>query len=216
MQTSDKGIIALIGHEGIVPGPYFDSQGILSAYVGHTKAAGGIDPADLPAGMPVDFDAALREAFRIFREDLAKFEAEVERAITVPVEQHEFDAAVSFHFNTGAIARADWVKKLNAGDRAGAAAAIMNWLRPASITGRRTAERDLFQNGTYPTAPITVWQLGRDRHVVWKPSRRLSPVEALALLGTRVTFSTTSEVDGRWLPPLINLLIAFLKGKTNV
>ena len=44
MKTSDAGIIALISHEGIVPGPYKDSKGILTYGVGHTKAAGAPDP----------------------------------------------------------------------------------------------------------------------------------------------------------------------------
>ncbi len=28
MKTSDKGIAALVAHEGIVPGPYLDSEGV--------------------------------------------------------------------------------------------------------------------------------------------------------------------------------------------
>ncbi|WP_406735902.1 lysozyme [Thioclava sp. GXIMD4215] len=182
MKTSGKGIVALIGHEGIVPGPYFDSVGILTAYVGHTKAAGGFDPANLAAGMPADLDATLREAFHVFREDLAKFETEVARAIKVPVAQHEFDAAVSFHFNTGAIARADWVNKLNAADRVGAAAAIMNWSKPVEIIGRRRAEQTLFRTGAYPDDPVTVWKVGTNRRVIWTPARTLSPYDALRLM----------------------------------
>ncbi|MER5171575.1 lysozyme [Thioclava kandeliae] len=242
MKTSDMGIIALIGHEGIVPGPYFDGVGVLTAYVGHTKAAGGMDPADLPAGMPADLDAALREVFRVFREDLAKFEAEVDRAITVPVEQHEFDAAVSFHFNTGAIARADWVKKLNAGDRAGAAAAIMNWSKPASIIGRRTEEQELFRDGVYPDDPITVWKVNANKHVVWKAARTLLPADALALMKPEEVSVPEAEIAAPpeaptepeedaptliapptqtpaaptgWLPRLLAFFSALLKGKPN-
>ena len=40
MRTSDLGIIALLGHEGIVPGPYYDSVGVLTYGVGHTASAG--------------------------------------------------------------------------------------------------------------------------------------------------------------------------------
>lgn len=119
MKTSDRGIIALMGHEGIVPGPYLDSVGVLTYGVGHTAAAGTPDPANLASGMPENLDAELQVVFRVFRRDLAKYEAEVSRAIKVPVSQHEFDAAVSFHFNTGAIGRASWVKSLNAGSVTG-------------------------------------------------------------------------------------------------
>ena len=80
--------------------------------------------------MPADLDAGIREALRLFRADLARYEAEVLRAVTVPLAPHEFDALVSFHYNTGAIARAALTERLNAGDRAGAGAAFMNWVRP--------------------------------------------------------------------------------------
>lgn len=36
MRTSNRGIVALIAHEGIVPGPYRDSKGIWTWGVGHT------------------------------------------------------------------------------------------------------------------------------------------------------------------------------------
>jgi lysozyme len=84
--------------------------------------------------MPADLDAGIREALRLFRADLARYEAEVIRAVTVPLAPHEFDALVSFHYNTGAIARAALTRVLNAGDRAGAGAAFMNWV-PAREPG---------------------------------------------------------------------------------
>lgn len=68
----------------------------------------------------------------------------------MPLKQYEFDAIVSWHYNTGAVATASWIKKLNAGDRAGAIKGIMDWRKPAEIIPRRTAERDLFKTGKYP------------------------------------------------------------------
>jgi lysozyme len=103
--------------------------------------------------------------------------------VTVPLEPHEFDALVSFHFNTGAIARAALTRALNAGDRAGAGAAFMHWLRPASLRPRREAERDLFLRARYPEGPIPVWAAGADGCVDFsRPVRRLGATEALALL----------------------------------
>ena len=72
--------------------------------------------------------------------------------VTVPLEQHEFDALVSFDFYTGGIwyrtksgpmANATAIKLLNKGDRNGAANALLNWLRPPAVTKRRQAERAL-------------------------------------------------------------------------
>ena len=71
MQTSDRGLLALIRHEGVVPGPYLDVKDIWTVGIGHTAAAGLPDPARMPRGMPGDLDAGIREAFRIFRTDLA-------------------------------------------------------------------------------------------------------------------------------------------------
>lgn len=185
MKTSDKGVAFLVAHEGVVPGPYYDSQNILTFGVGHTAAAGSPNPADLPRGMPADLDAALSNVFAVFRRDLAKYEADVLRVMDrTPMEQHEFDAAVSFHFNTGAIARAAWVDLWKRGQKDDAAASMLaNWRKPAAIIGRRTAERDLFLTGDYGKQSATVWQVNSKGKVIWKPVRILSQSDILAMMG---------------------------------
>jgi lysozyme len=183
MQTTDRGCLTLIRHEGVVPGPYLDAKDIWTFGIGHTAAAGPPDPARMPRGMPADLESGIREAFRLFGADLAAYEAEVLRAVKVPLEPHEFDALVSFHYNTGGIAKAALTRHLNAGNRAAAAAAFMGWLRPAAIRPRREAERDLFVRGIYPTGTIPVWSVDRNGRVDFsRPIRRLSVAEALALL----------------------------------
>ncbi|MCW3780345.1 lysozyme [Defluviimonas salinarum] len=183
MHMTDRGLLALVRHEGIVPGLYFDVKQVWTFGIGHTAAAGGPDPATMPRGMPADLDAGIREAFRVFRTDLARYEAAVLRAVKVPLEPHEFDALVSFHYNTGGIAKAALTRHLNAGDRAAAAAAFMGWLKPVAIRQRREAERDLFATGHYPAGTIPVWSVDRNGRVDFsKPIRRLTEGEALALL----------------------------------
>jgi lysozyme len=183
MHTTDRGLLALVRHEGIVPGPYLDVRGVWTFGIGHTVAAGPPDPATLPRGMPPDLDAGICEAFKLFRTDLAAYEAEVRRAVKVPLAPHEFDALVSFHYNTGAIARATLTKALNAGNRVAAADAFLNWRRPASIIPRREAERDLFRHGRYPGGTIPVWSVDRNGRVDFsRPIRRLTEAEALDLL----------------------------------
>lgn len=183
MHMTDRGLLALARHEGIVPGPYRDSTGTWTFGIGHTAGAGPPDPAKMPRGMPDNLDAAIREAFRVFRTDLAAYEADVRRAVTVPLEPHEFDALVSFHFNTGGIAREALTRHLNAGNRVAAADAFLNWRRPASIIPRRKAERDLFRHGRYPGGTIPVWSVDRAGHVDFsRPVRRLTETQALDLL----------------------------------
>ena len=187
MKISEKGLTALIGHEGIVPGPYKDSVGVLTYGVGHTKAAGSPNPADMPKGMPSDLDAALETVFEVFAEDIEKYAADVDKAIKVPVSQHEFDAAVSFHYNTGAIASATWVKTLNGGDHALAATQIMNWVKPPEIIPRRQAEQDLFSKGVYPSGSAIVWKVDSNCKVIWSPECTLAPEQIMDYLAPKET-----------------------------
>lgn len=181
MKTSDKGIVALMIHEGIVPGPYLDSVGVWTFGIGHTAAAGAPDPAKMRRGMPADLDKELANVFEVFKHDLAKYEAAVSKALP-NVKQHEFDAAVSFHYNTGAIGRATWARTLALGDVALASRQIMDWRKPPEIIKRREAERDLLLLGKYPTGAVTVWGVTDAGKVIWKPAMTLPAEYALAML----------------------------------
>lgn len=183
MKTSDRGIAFLAAHEGIVPAPYLDSVNVWTYGIGHTAGAGAPDPKGMPRGMPADLDAALRDVFALFRRDLAKYEADVVRVLAGrTVAQHEFDAAVSFHFNTGAIGRATWVKYWLAGSKTAAANSMMDWRKPAEIIPRRTAERDLFTGGAYGATRANVWPVNAQGRITWKPLRTLTQAEIIAYL----------------------------------
>ena len=94
-----------------------------------------------------------KQAEALLMQDLnTKYAPDVERLVKVPLDQHEFDALVSFHFNTGALGRSTLLKKLNAGDKAGAAAEFLKWTRGGGkvlpgLVRRRKAEQYLFQTG---------------------------------------------------------------------
>lgn len=179
MTTSDRGIAQLVSEEGIIPAPYYDSENVLTFGIGHTKAAGGLDPARIPVGMPRDLDAALDTVFKVFVTDLPKYEAGVRKALgDMPVSQSQFDAAVSFHYNTGAIGRANWVDAWVAGDAIRAADMIMNWSKPAAIIPRRENEQTLFRTGHYSGHAATVWGVS-GYNVVWRPIRQLSAKEII-------------------------------------
>ncbi len=216
MHMTDRGLLALVRHEGIVPGPYTDVKQVWTFGIGHTAAAGSPDPAAMARGMPADLEAGIREAFRLFRTDLAAYEAEVRRAVKVPLEPHEFDALVSFHYNTGAIARATLTKALNAGNRVAAADAFLNWRRPASILLRREAERDLFRHGRYPGGTIPVWAVDRGGRVDFsRPVRRLTEAEALDLIrpptAPRPKAPPQPDTPPGWLAQLVGLFTTLIR-----
>jgi lysozyme len=85
-----------------------------------------------------------------FDKDIAKFVSEVAKAIgSARTSQNQFDAMVSFHYNTGAIATATLTKKHKAGDFAGAAAEFGKWINAGGkpmqgLKNRRAEEAKLY------------------------------------------------------------------------
>lgn len=83
--------------------------------------------------------------------DLARYSTEVSRALRdTPTTQGQFDALVSFHYNTGAIARASLTRLHKAGDYDGAAAEFGKWVlaggrRLPGLVHRREAEATLYR-----------------------------------------------------------------------
>lgn len=170
MKTSVAGMMEIASHEGIVQSPYKDSVGVWTWGIGHTAAAGDPDPARMVKGEAT----SLKAVFDAFKRDLVKYENGVNRAVTVPLKQHQFDALVSFHYNTGAIGRASFVKKLNAGDVAGAANGMMAWRKPPEIIPRREKEQKLFLNGTYSSQGFAnVYPASASGQVLWGQGRRM-------------------------------------------
>jgi lysozyme len=87
-----------------------------------------------------------QEADEILARDLVQVEAYINNALNVPVTQNEYDALVSICFNVGPKFKdSTCIKKLNAGDRAGAAEAIMLWNKPPEIISRRRSEYNQFK-----------------------------------------------------------------------
>ena len=79
------------------------------------------------------------------------YEDAVTQAVKVPLNQHQFDALVSFVYNVGvgALKQSTALRKLNAGDYAGAADALTMWTKCngkvlAGLVRRRKEERALF------------------------------------------------------------------------
>ena len=83
-------------------------------------------------------------------QDLRRFADDVARALgDAPTSANQFDALVSFHYNTGAIFKATLTRLHKAGDFAGAAAEFGKWVhasgqRLAGLVRRRADEAALY------------------------------------------------------------------------
>lgn len=142
VKISDVGLDLIQEFEGLRLVAYQDPVGIWTIGYGHTRTA--------RPGMRI----SIEQAGALMREDLAGFERCVERAVWAPMNQNEFDALVSWAYNVGcgAVAKSTLVRKLNSGDRKGAADELLRWNKAggkvlAGLTRRRRAERELFLKG---------------------------------------------------------------------
>jgi lysozyme len=174
VKLSKQGAMELIGHEAIVQTRYRDSKNVWTIGVGHTKAAGEPDPETYTEVMP------LKEVFKLFQRDMQKYADEVNAALKVPVTQTEFDALVSFHFNTGGINKASLVKSINAGDKKTAAKQFLNWKKPKEVVDRRKKEQKLFAEGTYSNGgKATLVPADAKGKVLWSKGKRIDLAKEL-------------------------------------
>lgn len=156
MKTSDSGVALIKAHEGLRLEAYPDiGYGWDRATIGygHTSQAG---PPAVTRGMKI----TAADADAILRADLVKFEQAVAKAVKVPLTQSQFDALVSFTFNLGPgnLGKSTLLRKLNAGDYAGAAAEFPKWNKSngkvlAGLTRRRADEQALFLSSA-PERPV--------------------------------------------------------------
>jgi lysozyme len=131
-------------HEALLRQAYMDSENVLTWCVGMTNATG--HRVERYIGKP----QTLQHCMNIYAWALTNYAEQVSEVFKDrPLTQAQFAAAVSFHWNTGAIKRASWVKYWLRGDVDRAREAFMNWVTPSSIATRRGKERDLFFDGKW-------------------------------------------------------------------
>ena len=151
--------------EGFRAEAYRDPVGIWTIGYGTTAMAGvGIDPKP---GMRISEADATEYLMRA----VEKFAAQIRPKITARINDNEFGAFVSLAYNIGPknFARSSALRKFNAGDREGAADAMLLWNKAGGrvlpgLVRRRQAERALFLSPVLspvddrkPAAPIGFW-----------------------------------------------------------
>ncbi|OHX10516.1 muraminidase [Chromobacterium sphagni] len=142
MKTNAQGLVLIKQFEGLRLTAYQDVVGVWTIGYGHTGT-------DVRAGLTITND----QAEQLLRQDLARFESGIGRLVAVPLNGNQFSALVSFSYNLGLanLQGSTLLRKLNAGDYAGAAGQFPRWNRAGGqmlpgLTRRRLAEQSLFQS----------------------------------------------------------------------
>jgi len=144
-KLSTRALLELVSHEGIVKEAYKDSVGVWTWGVGVTDASGH------RVGRYKDNPATIKRVLEVFKwlVETRYLPPVIETFSGHVLTESQLAAAVSFHYNTGAIARASWVKSYLRGDIAKSRREFMNWRSPKEIIPRRESERDLFFDGEW-------------------------------------------------------------------
>lgn len=132
--------------EGFRSRPYRCPAGIWTIGYGTTRYPDG------RAVSPNDPAITETQAAALLLANLGEYEAAVNRYVVVPLTQNQFDALVDFAYNAGTqnLRTSTLLRKLNAGDYAGAAREFDKWVygggkKLDGLVTRRKAERELFE-----------------------------------------------------------------------
>ncbi len=138
---SDACVDMLCYFEGFRAEAYQDSVGVWTSGYGSTR---GVKEGDVVT------EQEARE--RMLQELTDDYSYDVQRLVSVPLAQYEFDALSSWTYNLGSgdLASSTLLKKLNKGDYEGAAKEILRWDRAGGqvllgLSRRRASEMLMFQ-----------------------------------------------------------------------
>lgn len=154
---SDNGVKFVAHWEGFVPKPAPDPVGHCTVGYGHLLHRGACTADDYAdtwiEGQKNPGVLSKDEATRLLKKDLTQFALDVREATTTwnQLKQHERDALISFAYNVGIGAYEDstLLRKLNQGDKPGAAKEFSRWVyadgqKLPGLVNRREAERLMF------------------------------------------------------------------------
>jgi len=147
LKTSPAGLAIIKKFEGFRAKPYACPAGVATIGYGSTYYADG-KPVKL-----TDAPVTEAQAQELLQATLAKYEACVNGAVKMPINQNQFDAFVSFTYNVGcgAFRNSTMLRLFNQGYAPQAAAQFNRWTRGggkvlAGLVARRAAERALFES----------------------------------------------------------------------
>lgn len=168
LQTSERGYNVIRSFEGNSLKAYKDQAGVWTIGYGQTNADAAVLGFQVKEGVTItkeQSEALLKAAVPRL------YEPAVNKAMGAP-NQAQFDAGVSFHYNTGAITKATWVKDFVAKNMPSVHSNLLTWNKAggkvlAGLTRRREREWTMIDKSDYgteggpaTTAPATSNQPG--------------------------------------------------------
>lgn len=214
MKTSQRGITLIKQFEGFKNVAYRDVVGVWTIGYGFT------------AGVKEGDKITKAQAESRLQSELKKYEDAVQKACVATLNQHQFDALVSFAWNVGVsgMAKSSVVKAHNRGDTNAAARAFGLWNKAGGkvwpgLTRRRAAEAALYLE------PV---EDGEDMPQAVEPERSMvaSTINRASVVagGTATVAAVTETVNavnglkqgvselGDWLVPALLVIVTLLAG----
>lgn len=177
-QISKDGLKLIKKAEGLRLEAYQDISGIWTIGYGHTSSAGA---PEVKAGLVI----TKKQALGILKEDLKKYEKIVEQYVTVPLNDNQFSALVSFVYNVGktSFKNSRLLSRLNRGEYSAVPVELSLWVyagrnKIQGLVNRRSEEAKL-------------WEKEVNRGVISLKSNKLSKLSFL-----RTTHGKISVVSG--------------------
>ena len=144
MQISNKGLELIKFYEGLELEAYKCAAGVWTIGYGWTH--------DVKEGDTITEE----RAEELLREGIVQYENAVDDLVDVPLEQHQFDALVSWVYNLGRanLASSTLLKKVNAQEYAEVPEQIKRWNKAGGkvlegLTKRRESEARLWSTGEF-------------------------------------------------------------------
>ena len=205
MKITPKIALEVASHEAVIRQAYKDSVGVWTWSVGLTSASGH------NVERYIDNPQSLDKCLEVFIWALERYADDVREVFgNIRLSEAQFAAALSFHWNTGAIKRASWVDHWKAGNIERAKRAFMAWNKPSEIIGRRKKERDLFFDARWSNnGKMTEYTRLTSRHTpVWGSAvqRDVSATIERLLGGSKP--SKVPDTGASWWAGLIGALVA--------
>jgi lysozyme len=211
MNISTKGLIEIMGHEGVCLSPYLDSVGVWTIGVGIT-AHDGKDPKTMG-------DITIDQAIAMFKDRIKAYVAPVQK-LNLVLTQEQFDALVSFCYNVGpgnlaALCRNRSIEQIGE--------AFSLYHKPVEITARRDKEQKLFKTGAYSSSgKVLVFPVSASHKPVYSKGYMLdvskyfthTPIPAPAPAKAAPAKPTPAPTVG-WLSALLRFIVGLFNAPSS-